>query len=234
MKTFAVLASILMLALSAFAQTEPPNKLVQFHLVIFKLGPKAALMKQSEKEPIRKQHWDHIWALTKSGKIAVNGMVLDGGEGGPLEIFILRESSTEQAKSWVESTPSVKAGLLRAEVHPWWSEDIFRKEVSAAKVETLYLGFLKRGPNRKAGDGNTPAVQELQKAHIANINRLAETRKLVVAGPFGGDGEYRGLFVFRVGSRQEAQELAATDPMIKIDRLRLELYRWWVQGGAIP
>jgi hypothetical protein len=33
---------------------------------------------------------------------------------------------------------------------------------------------------------------------------------------------------------KEAEELAATDPMIKIDRLRLELHRWEVPVGVIP
>jgi uncharacterized protein YciI len=120
-------------------------------------------------------------------------------------------------------------------MHPWWSEDIYKKAVtSPLKMETVYFGFLKRGPNRKPGDGETPEVQELQKAHLANINRLAETKKLVMAGPFGDDGDYRGIFVFRVGSLKEAQELAATDPMIKIDRLRLDLHPWHVPMGVIP
>ena len=119
-------------------------------------------------------------------------------------------------------------------MHPWWSEDIFKKASQPLKWNTVYLGFLKKGPNRKEGDGKTPEVQELQKAHLANINRLAETKKLVVAGPFGDDGELRGIFVFRVGSMKEAQELAATDPMVKIDRLRLELHPWNVPEGMIP
>ena len=100
--------------------------------------------------------------------------------------------------------------------------------------KTVYFGFLKKGPNRKEGDDKTPEVQELQKAHIANINRLAETKKLVLAGPFGDDGELRGVFVFRVETLREAQQLAATDPMIKIDRLKIELHSWQVPAGIIP
>jgi len=59
-------------------------------------------------------------------------------------------------------------------------------------------------------------------------------KKLVMAGPFGDDGELRGIFVFRVNSMKEAEELTASDPMIKIDRLRLELHPWQVPEGVIP
>jgi hypothetical protein len=55
-----------------------------------------------------------------------------------------------------------------------------------------------------------------------------------MAGPFGDNGELRGVFVLRVASLKEAQDLAATDPMIKIDRLRLELLPWNVPEGVIP
>jgi uncharacterized protein YciI len=143
-------------------------------------------------------------------------------------------SPANEARTWVDADPAVRGGLFTAEMHPWWSEDIFKKANSPLSLDTMYLGFLKRGPNRKEGDGKTPEVQQLQKAHIANINRLAEMKKLVMAGPFGDDGDLRGIFVFRVGSMKEAEELTATDPMIKIDRLRLELHPWRVPAGVIP
>ena len=132
------------------------------------------------------------------------------------------------------ASPAVEAGLFAAELHPWWSQDIFKKADSPLKLSTVYLGFLKKGPNRKDGDDQTPEIQELQKAHIANINRLAEMKKLVAAGPFGDDGDLRGIFVFRVASLQEAQELCATDPMIKIGRLSVELHPWQVPDGVLP
>ena len=47
-------------------------------------------------------------------------------------------------------------------------------------------------------------------------------------------GELRGIFVFRASSLAEAQELAATDPMVKIDRLRIELHPWQVPEGVLP
>jgi uncharacterized protein YciI len=226
----AITLLILLFSSLSFAQE---NKLVQFHMALLKKGPKWTGVMEPAKSPTLKQHIEYFVSLLDSGKAIIGGPTPDSKDLAG--IYVLRAQSAEEAKVWTDADPAVKAGLFTAEMHPWWSEDIFKKPVtSPLKMETAYLGFLKRGPNRKEGDGQTPEVQELQKAHIANINRLAETKKLVMAGPFGDNGDLRGIFVFRVGSLKEAQDLAATDPMIKIDRLRLELHEWKVPAGVIP
>ena len=224
----ALLASIL------FAQQkqEPQHKLVQFHMALLRTGPKWATTAEQARNPILQQHFANVMSMFDSGKAVIAGPI--EGDSSLAGIFILRASSAEEAKSWVDSDPAVKAGLFVHEMHPWWSEDIFKKANSPLKMDTVYLGFLKRGPNRKEGDGKTPEVQQLQKDHLANINRLAAMKKLVMAGPFGDDGDLRGIFVFRVASMKEAEDLTATDPMIKIDRLRLELHQWKVPAGIIP
>jgi len=211
---------------------EPKFKLVLFHMALLKKGPKWEGTPQSERSQILQQHLANVLSLLDSGKAIIAGPLADDTELAG--IYVLRAPSAAEAKSWVDDDPAVKAGLFTAEMHPWWSEDIFKKANSPLKLSTVYLGFLKRGPNRKDGDGNTPQVQELQKAHLANINRLAEMKKLIAAGPFGDDGNLRGIFVFRVASLQEAQELCATDPMIKIGRLAVELHPWQVPEGVLP
>lgn len=220
---------ILLLSSLSFAQE---NKLVQFHMAIVKKGPNWTDAKTAEAQKVRKEHLSYVMSLLGSGKVVVAGPFGDDDE--IQGIFVFRAANAEEAKGWADADPAAKAGHHVNEMHPWWSEDVFGKPTTPMNVETVYFGFLKRGPNRKEGDSKTPEVQELQKAHIANINRLAETKKLVVAGPFGDNGDYRGIFVFRVGSLKEAQDLAATDPMIKIDRLRLELHEWKVPTGVIP
>jgi uncharacterized protein YciI len=229
-----LLPCVLLLASLSFAQPKegPQHKLVEFHMAMLRTGPKWATTSEQARSPILQQHFGNVMSMLGSGKAVIAGPMAD--DTGLAGIFILRASSAEEAKSWVDSDPAVKAGLFTAEMHPWWSEDIFKKMDSPLKMTTVYLGFLKKGPNRKEDDGKTPEVQQLQKDHLANINRLAEMKKLVMAGPFGDDGDYRGIFVFRVASMKEAQELAATDPMIKIDRLRLELHEWKVPAGVIP
>jgi uncharacterized protein YciI len=201
-------------------------------MALLRTGPKWESTKEQDRNSILQQHLANVMSMLDSGKAVIAGPMADHSDLAG--IFILRASSAEEAKTLVDNDPSVKAGLFTAEMHPWWSEDIFKKASSPLKMNTVYLGFLKRGPNRKEGDGQNPEIQELQKAHIANINRLAEMKKLVVAGPFGDDGDLRGIFVFRVNSMKEAEELTATDPMIKIDRLRVELHPWRVPDGVIP
>jgi len=235
MKTRTLLALLLLCFLSsgAPAQKKEAPKLIKFQMAIMKKGAKWDTTEQQQKNSILHQHLHNLVSLLQSGKAIIAGPFSDDTDLAG--IFIFRASSTEEAKTWVEADPAVRAELITPEMHPWFSQDIFKKaNTSPLTMETIYFGFLKRGPNRKPGDDETPEIQELQKAHIANINRLADTKKLVMAGPFGDDSDYRGIFVFRVGSLQEAQELAATDPMIKIDRLRLDLHPWHVPIGVIP
>ena len=93
------------------------------------------------------------------------------------------------------------------------------------EMTTYYVGFLYRGP--KWTPEQTPETEALQKAHLANIQKMAEAGKLLVAGPFTDGGDLRGLYVFRVATMEEAQALAATDPAVKAGRLRLEFHPWF-------
>ncbi|MDX6530789.1 MAG: uncharacterized protein QOH41_3079 [Blastocatellia bacterium] len=229
---FMVTCSLIAVPLIVAQQEAPQFKLVQFHMALFKKGPKWEATPLEQRNQILQQHFANVLSLLSSGKAIVAGPM--GDDTDLAGIFILRAASADEAKTWVDRDPAVTAGLFTSEMHPWFSEDIFKKANSPLKLNTVYLALLKKGPNRKEGDGETAAVQELQKAHLANINRLAEMKKLIVAGPFGDDGVLRGIFVFRVASLQEAQDLCATDPMIKIGRLAVELHPWQVPEGVLP
>lgn len=64
--------------------------------------------------------------------------------------------------------------------------------------------------------------------HLKNIGRLAESGKLVIAGPFGdNEKSYRGIFILNVTTIGEAKELLQTDPAIKSKVLDAELYEWY-------
>jgi uncharacterized protein YciI len=232
MKRHAVMVALFLLASAALVQPqEPQHKLVQFQMAIFKKGPKWDRTPELDRGISFGQHFAYVSTLIKSNVAVIGGSFDDSAP--PEGVLILR-TTAEEAKKVIERDPAVKDRMVTAEVHPRWSEDIFKNARSLDSLERLYFGFLKKGPNRKEGDDKNAEIQELQKAHIANIVRLAEMKKMVMAGPFGDEGELRGIFVFRVASMKEAQELAATDPMIKIDRLRIDLHSWHVPVGVIP
>ncbi len=232
MKTVAALGVLILVLTSFSIAQEPQHRLVQFQMAIMKKGPEWVSTKEPERKQIRQQHLANVLSLLDSGKAVITGPFDDDTDLAG--IFILRASSTAEAKSWVDADPAVKAGLMVPEMHPWWSEDVFKKANSPLKLNPVYFAFLKRGPNRKEGDDKNPEIQELQKAHIANIQRLAAMKKLLVAGPFGDNSDLRGIFVFRVGSLEEAQSLCATDPMVKAGRLVVELHPWQIPEGVLP
>ena len=69
---------------------------------------------------------------------------------------------------------------------------------------------------------------------MANMIRLAEMKKLVVAGPFGDNGQLRGIFVFKVASIDEARALSETDPAVQAGRLAIDIHPWLVPEGILP
>jgi uncharacterized protein YciI len=83
----------------------------------------------------------------------------------------------------------------------------------------------------KTGSNTTATTEEkdnLFKGHMANITRLAQEGKLVVAGPFmKNDRNYRGLYIFNVNTIEEAKNLVATDPAVKENLLEAELTLWY-------
>ena len=91
-------------------------------------------------------------------------------------------------------------------------------------MKKYVFAFLKRGPNQ---DLDSLQKAELQKAHLQNINRMAQEGKLVLAGPFFGNEDLRGIYVFNVKSLEEAEELTRSDPSIKAGLLTMELKEWY-------
>lgn len=233
------LIAIVLLALTstlvlAQEKTQPKpdaaHKLVEFHMALVKRGPKWTGAENAETTRLHEQHVNYVLSLLDSGKAVIAGPFTDGGDIGG--VFVFRAKSPDEAKAWAEADPTVAAGLYTVEMHPWWSEDIFGKATKPLKLTQTYFAFLTRGEKWTAE--KTPATEEIQKGHMANINRLAEMKKLIAAGPFGDNGRLRGIFVFRVGSLEEARALTATDPAVQAGRLAVEIHPWMVPEGVLP
>lgn len=97
-------------------------------------------------------------------------------------------------------------------------------------MKKYVMAFLMAGPNR-AQDSVTAA--QLQAAHMANIQRMADAGQLVLAGPFMDGGELKGIYIFNVETIEKAKELTETDPAVKAGRLIMELHPWYGSASLI-
>lgn len=86
------------------------------------------------------------------------------------------------------------------------------------------LVLLKPGSNTAIDKASEDSIF---RGHLNNIGRLADEGKMVVAGPFGNNDSYRGLFILNVSNFDDAKKLLSTDPAIKANLLEPELYVWY-------
>ena len=93
------------------------------------------------------------------------------------------------------------------------------------EMANYQVAFYRRGPAWTPGD--TPELEKLQSEHLAHIGKMAESGKLIIAGPFTDNGELRGMLIFRIESLDEAKALAEQDPAVKAGRLVLEWHPWF-------
>ena len=106
---------------------------------------------------------------------------------------------------------------------------LFTLPLAAQEMRFYVMGMLYRGPQWTAEA--TEEARKLQEGHMANINKLAGEKKLILAGPMAGKGELRGIFVFDTDDVDKAREWCDQDPAVKAGRLRVELHKWYAAKG---
>ena len=113
-----------------------------------------------------------------------------------------------------------------------------QREFSMTEGDTTYVMkryvfmHLLSGSERSQDSLETAKIQE---QHLAHLNKMADSGKLVVAGPFENGGEYRGLLIFDVETIEEALALEGEDPAVQTKRLKMQAFYWWgAKGTKLP
>jgi uncharacterized protein YciI len=92
-------------------------------------------------------------------------------------------------------------------------------------MKTYVFCILKTGTNTTA---TTEERKILFEGHMANINKLVNENKLVVAGPFiKNDKNYRGIFIFNCSTVEEAEKLVNSDPAVQAKIFEADLTVWY-------
>lgn len=102
---------------------------------------------------------------------------------------------------------------------------------AAAAMKQYWFVMLVKGPQR--GEPiSTEQAAELQAGHMAHMGVQHEAGRLVLAGPFGDDGDWRGIQIYDAGSKEEVEAICAEDPAVKAGRLACQVHPWWGQVGS--
>ncbi len=94
-----------------------------------------------------------------------------------------------------------------------------------------FMGFLMRVPDNPELDSAESA--EIQAAHLAYMSQNTKDGVLLMAGPFGDDGDMRGIVIYDVATKAEADSIINGDPAVKAGRLRIEVKPWWAAKGSV-
>ncbi|MEO0572207.1 MAG: hypothetical protein AAF039_10925 [Bacteroidota bacterium] len=95
-------------------------------------------------------------------------------------------------------------------------------------MQQYFIAFLKRGPERSQDKAATDSIQAL---HLAHLGRMYEAGYADISGPFGDDGDIRGITIYNVSTLQMADSLANMDPAVQAGRLVIEVHPWWAAKG---
>ena len=230
-----MMLSLLLVTLLA-APAAVPQEMMTYQLVLLKAGPNQPPASAADQQAMQDGHLAGLAELNSKRIAVIYGPVLADNDAKIRGIAILDAPSADAAKAHFADDPYVKAGVMVAEVHPWFgpkgwfsappSTDVTKP----ANLEPLVFGILVRGANTSQ---DKATASELQKGHLAYMDALHTQGKLVMAGPLGGNGAMRGLVVYRVKDVGEAKALAAEDPAVKAGRLALEAYPWMTLKGIL-
>jgi uncharacterized protein len=98
------------------------------------------------------------------------------------------------------------------------------KATPQQQIHQYWFVMLTKGNNRTHDSATAAKIQE---GHMANISKLYYAGKLKVAGPFGDDGDWRGIFIFDASTKEEVELLLKTDPAVEAGRLSYEIHPWY-------
>jgi len=224
----ALLTGVILVS-SALAQQKPEYDMGTMQMVF--LNQSSTFAEGDRARQIREEQRDYVLSLVTHGKLALSGEVT--GDGDLREIVVVKTESIEEARQMAQLFPTVKAGMMSPEVLSWYAaRNVIKTPELPLTTLNYVFGILVRGP--KWTKEQTEETKRIQEGHMANINRLAEAGKLVLAGPFVEGGDRRGVFVFKVDSLSDAQALTDTDPAVIAGRLKIVLYKWSIPKGMLP
>ena len=80
--------------------------------------------------------------------------------------------------------------------------DIDTKTQDTFLMQKYFMAFLKRGPIRNQNEEET---NKLQTEHIAHLVKMYELGYADISGPFGDNGDIRGITIYNVPTQRNGR-----------------------------
>ncbi|HVG91057.1 MAG TPA: YciI family protein [Alphaproteobacteria bacterium] len=207
----------------------PGQPAASFFFVLLKHPASAPQISKEDGDKLQEAHMANIRRLYEEHKLVIGGPFMD--DGVLRGIFVMKADSLDQAKEWANSDPAIKAGRLLAEVHgPWMIRPQGIHETDTPNtLEKYSLLLVHQG---EKWDPKSPVPQDLVKQHLAYLMGLMQQGKLALAGPFQGEGELKGAFIYSV-PMDEAMKLESEDPLVKNGFFKIEGHPWATAKGVL-
>lgn len=113
---------------------------------------------------------------------------------------------------------------------PRHQPDATKDSTPEMNLKRYWMVLLKKGPNRQHSKADAAKIQA---AHMANLERIAETGKLTLAGPFGDSGALRGILILDSQDSMEVASLVKADSAVVTGRLTFEIKPWWTEKNCL-
>ena len=69
-------------------------------------------------------------------------------------------------------------------------------------------------------------------AHLAHQDMQGKRGLIQMAGPFGGEGAWRGLLLYDCDTKEEVEGYLKADPFVKAGQLKYEIHPWFGAVGT--
>lgn len=135
-------------------------------------------------------------------------------------------STVKTAIQKTVSTESIKKKLVKDGFQVF--DYVDEESGDTILMQQYFIAFLKKGSNRSQ---NKKEADSLQKLHLEHLGKMYKEGYADISGPFGNDGDIRGITIYNTPTQQIADSLANLDPMVRSKRLTVEIHPWWAAKG---
>jgi uncharacterized protein YciI len=151
---------------------------------------------------------------------------------GILLLISCNQRNAEPAESTSVSSGDQTSGAIQKEALLAKGYQVFdyvdEETRDTILMQQYFIAFLKRGPSRSQTKAEADSLQVL---HLAHLGRMYEEGYADISGPFGDDGEIRGITIYNTPTLEMADSLARLGPMVRTGRLEIEIHPWWAAKG---